>query len=253
MSSEVDAGFLEPDWPAPAGVRALTTTRRGGVSVPPWDSFNLGQHVGDDPDAVALNRGRVASRCQVAVTDIHWLDQVHGTRVAYLPAVEGATTADASVCRTPGCVSVVLTADCLPVLFCTLDGKAVAAAHAGWRGLAAGVLERTVDRLGPANQVMAWLGPAIGPAAFEVGPEVRAAFMARDAAAETAFAPAPGRPGHYLADLFRLARLRLEAAGVTRVYGGGLCTYSEPERFYSYRRDGETGRMASLVWLSGNG
>lgn len=249
MFSESAAGFIEPDWPAPAGVNALTTTRQGGVSGAPWQSFNLGGHVQDAPSAVAANRARLASRCGMAESNIHWLEQVHGTRVVTLPAT-GGQTADASVSRTPGCVSVVLTADCLPVLFCTLDGRAVAAAHAGWRGLAAGVLEQTLAALGSADDVMVWLGPAIGPSVFEVGPEVREVFVRQDPAAASAFAPTPVRADHYLADLFLLARLRLMAAGVSRIYGGGLCTYSDPERFYSYRRDGQTGRMASLIWLS---
>lgn len=235
---------LRPDWPAPPAVRALTTTRVGGVSRPPWDGFNLAAHVGDRPAHVARNRSLLRSRFGLP-GDPAWLSQVHGTDV--LEAGRGGE-ADAVWTDVPGRVCAVLTADCLPVLFCADAGTCVAAAHAGWRGLAAGVLEATVAAL-PAEPagLLAWLGPAIGPDAFEVGDEVRSAFVGRDAGAAAAFRPAGA--GRWLADLYALARLRLAAAGVTRVSGGGWCTFDDRDRFYSYRRDGITGRMASLVWL----
>ena len=235
---------LRPGWPAPAPVRALTTTRAGGVSRPPWDAFNLAAHVGDAPQHVAANRAALRRRFGLPADPV-WLQQVHGARVVEAgPAAE----ADAVWSRTPGQVCAVLTADCLPVLLCDRAGDCVAAAHAGWRGLAAGVLEATVAALpADAADLMAWLGPAIGPDAFEVGDEVREAFVTADARAGAAFRPAGD--GRWLADLYGLAHLRLAAAGVTRVFGGGLCTFTDRDRFYSYRRDGVTGRMASLIWL----
>lgn len=239
------ADWLVPDWPAPSQVRACVTTRFGGASVSPFDSFNLGDHVGDDPRAVAENRRQLqdALQCQPA-----WLSQVHGVRV--VPADPGRVeTADASWTCTPGVACAVLTADCLPVLFCNRAGTQVAAAHAGWRGLASGMLEATLAALDcPANDVLVWLGPAIGSQAFEVGPEVRDAFLAEHPQAEVAFRPSTNL-GKHLADLYQLARIRLAAVGVTAVYGGGLCTWSDP-RFYSYRRQANTGRFASLIWLA---
>jgi YfiH family protein len=244
--------WLIPDWPAPANVRAFMTTRGGGVSRPPWDSLNPASHVGDDPAAVAENR-RVL-RADLPAEPL-WLDQVHGTCVAEAAGDE-PPCADAGLARQPGHVCAVLTADCLPVLFCDRAGTVVAAAHAGWRGLAAGVLEETVAKMAvPPGEVLAWLGAAIGPDAFEVGDEVREAFVSRHPLTAVAFRPAfPGTldeaPKKWLADIYALARIRLAAAGVGEVYGGGLCTVSDPARFYSYRRDGTTGRMASLVWLA---
>lgn len=244
--------WLIPDWPAPARVRAFVTTRAGGVSRPPWDSMNPAGHVGDDPAAVAENRRILRA---VLPAEPLWLNQVHGTCVVEEAAVE-PPCADASVARQPGQVCAVLTADCLPVLFCDRAGSVVAAAHAGWRGLMAGVLEETVARMAvPPDAILAWLGPAIGPAAFEVGDEVREAFVSRHPLTAVAFRPAlPGTldeaPRKWLADLYALARIRLAAAGVAEVYGGGLCTVSAPARFYSYRRDGVCGRMASLIWLA---
>jgi YfiH family protein len=240
--------LIVPDWPAPANVRALQTTRTGGVSRAPWDGFNLGDHVGDDPQAVATNRARLRA---VLPAEPAWLRQVHGI-VAVDTARAGKTEpeADAAFAREPGSVCAVLTADCLPVLFCDRAGTVVAAAHAGWRGLLAGVLENTVAALGkPPAEIVAWFGPAIGPSAFEVGPEVRAAFTGSDPGASAAFAP--GRADRWWCDLPLLARRRLAAAGVKAVFGGDACTASDPERFFSYRRDGVTGRMASLVWLVG--
>lgn len=233
---------------------AFTTTRRGGCSAPPYASLNLGHHVGDTPGAVAANRERLLeslSAGQSGVTRIQWLRQLHGTGVVAAPAGEEYPQADACWTRERGVACAVLTADCLPVLFCDRAGTTVAAAHAGWRGLAAGVLEATVAAMGsPAADLLAWLGPAIGPGAFEVGAEVREVFCRGNAAAEQAFLPAH-RPGHYFADLYALAQLRLAGIGVGRVYGGDLCTHSDPGSFYSYRRDGETGRMASLIALTG--
>ena len=235
---------IVPQWPAPQRVRALQTTRLGGVSRPPYDSLNLGTHVGDDPLAVAANRNRLSA---LVPGEPVWLEQVHGTRVEQADVAGCAPAADACVSRHPHGVCVVMTADCLPVLFCDKAGTVVAAAHAGWRGLADGVIEFTVQAMqaAPAD-LMAWLGPAIGPQAFEVGPEVRAIFVAHDPAAAAAFVPQGAK---FLADLYLLARQRLAAVGVTGVYGGDLCTFSDPQRFFSYRRDGRTGRMASMIWL----
>jgi YfiH family protein len=227
------------------------TTRAGGVSRPPYDGFNIASHVGDDPAAVAENR-RLLRRD--LPSEPMWLQQIHGSGVARFSGDE-VPAADASVAFQPGQVCVVQTADCLPVLFCDQEGRVVAAAHAGWRGLAAGVLEETVAAMGVApGRILAWLGAAIGPTAFEVGEEVREAFVSQHALAATAFRPAlPGTldemPRKWLADLYALARLRLAAVGVDKVYGGGLCTFRDKARFYSYRRDGQTGRMASLIWL----
>ena len=238
---------IVPDWPAPRAVRALVSTRAGGVSLPPYDSLNLAGHVGDAPQAVADNRARLRG---LLPAEPVWLEQVHGCAVAATEAATGVPRADASVARTPGQVCAVLTADCLPVLFCDRAGSAVAAAHAGRRGLAAGVQEATQARMGvPAQEVIARLGPAIGPASFEVGEEVRDAFVGRDEGAASAFRPGE-RAGKWMADLFQLARLRLARAGVAAVYGGGICTHADRARFYSYRRDGVTGRFASLVWLA---
>lgn len=240
-------GFLVPDWPAPASVRATVTTRAGGVSSGPWTSLNLATHVGDDPAAVAENRRRLRAALDLP-SEPAWLQQVHGPAVVRLPGPL-PEAADAAVAFGPGAVCAVLVADCLPVFLANHDGDRVGVAHAGWRGLTAGVIEATVVALGcdPAR-VVAWLGPAIGPQAFEVGEEVRAAFMAGDPAAATHFHP--GRAGHWFADLTGLARRRLMQCGVASVHGGGTCTVADPARFYSYRRDGVTGRMAALAWLT---
>lgn len=236
---------LLPDWPAPSRVRALVTTRAGGVSKGPYASMNPADHVGDDPAAVAENRARLR---RLLPAEPFWLEQVHGSAVCRWEA-GGPRRADACVSRTPGAVCAVLTADCLPVLLTDQAGTVVAAAHAGWRGLCAGVLERTLAAMGTdPGRILAWLGPAIGPAAFQVGDEVRAAFLAVDCATHAAFRP--DVPGKWRADLYALARLALGRAGVHAVYGGGFCTYADPARFFSYRRDGVTGRMASLIWLA---
>lgn len=239
--------LIEPDWPAPVRVKAFTTTRVGGVSDGPWHSFNLGDHVGDRAGAVVENRRRL-SRHLPGDARIQWLQQVHGTSV--VRAGSGPQPeADACWSDSARQACAVLTADCLPVLLADAAGTVVAAVHAGWRGLCGGVIEATVAALPcPAHALLAWLGPAIGPVAFEVGAEVREAFLTQSAAASECFHPGP-RPDHYLADLYGLARQRLERLGVAHIYGGGRCTYSEPGHFYSYRRDGQTGRMATLIWL----
>ena len=238
--------LIEPDWPLPAGVRACVTTRAGGLSVAPHAGLNLGTHVGDDPEAVAANRARLRRHLPAEPL---WLQQVHGLAVADADLACGLPEADAVVARRAGRVCAVLTADCLPVLLCDVAGTVVGAAHAGWRGLAAGVIEAVLEKMAVAPQaVTAWMGPAIGPQAFEVGEEVRACFVDLDAAASAAFVPA-GSPGKWRADLFLLARQRLMRAGVSSIHGGGVCTHGDAARFYSYRRDGVTGRFASLIWL----
>lgn len=248
-AAALEAGWLIPDWPAPGNVNAVSTTRAGGVSQSPFERLNLGDHVGDDGLAVAANRHRVGEVLRLP-TEPLWLEQVHGTTVSAMKAASCYPQADASVAFRPRQVSVVMTADCLPVLFCDRRGTRVASAHAGWRGLCDGVIEQTLARLecAPA-EVLVWLGPAIGAQAFEVGDEVRAAFLAHDPAAAGAFEPGK-TAGKWLADIYQLARQRLSARGVRQVYGGEFCTVSDPERFFSYRRDGQTGRMASLIWLS---
>ena len=242
------SAILRADWPAPPGVVAFTTLRHGaGVSQPPFDSFNLGARCGDDVDVVARNRGELIERFELP-SPPRWLRQVHGTVVAIEPGFD-EPQADAAVTSAPGTVLAILTADCLPVVFASDDGSEVAAAHAGWRGLAAGVLENTVAAMRtPRHRVQAWLGPAAGPQAYEIGEEVFAAFVDRDPRAATAFTAT--RAGHWRIDLYALARQRLADAGIARVSGGGLCTIAEPQRFYSHRRDQHGGRMATLVWRS---
>jgi YfiH family protein len=266
----VSRALLQPDWPAPPGVRAFTTLRYGaGISVAPFDTFNMGnRHAadGDDPARVERNRAELIALAGLPSAP-HWLRQVHGVGVFHveepprhpteglplLLAGEGKTTepeADAAVTSTAGAVLAILTADCLPVLFCADDGREVAAAHAGWRGLAGGVLEATVAAMQTSpSQVMAWLGPAAGPESYEIGVEVYEAFVSKDPAAARAFTAT--RPGHWRVDLYALARQRLAAAGIApgRIHGGGLCTIADPRRFYSHRRDRRTGRMASLIWI----
>ncbi|WP_028449571.1 peptidoglycan editing factor PgeF [Chitinibacter tainanensis] len=237
--------FYTPNWPAPARVRALQTTRLGGHSLPPYASLNLGQHVGDDPQQVAANRAIVAAACG---SQPRWLNQVHGVAVVDAAEITQPVDADASYSRALGVVSVVMTADCLPLLFCDRAGTVVASAHAGWRGLCNGVIEATVAKMAcPASEILVWLGPAIGPNAFEVGDEVRAAFMATDPQAELAFKKQEG--GKWLADIYLLAHQRLHTLGITAIYGGDQCTVTQAETYFSYRRDGQTGRLASLIWL----
>lgn len=279
--------FLAPEWAAPAGVRALMTTRRGGVSVAPWESLNLGVHVGDSTAAVLENRRRVREEGKLPSEPV-WLEQVHGTAVIKLDGshiasirpeasathavgVQAASPAqraqlisdpsalpvrpraDAAVTSSAGVVCAIQVADCMPVLFAARDGSVVGAAHAGWRGLAGGVLEATVVAMNvPASELLAWLGPAIGPHRFEVGDDVVQAFTigaGADRLAQTRAAFVRKSPGKWLCDLYALARLRLETIGISQVSGGGWCTVADAERFYSYRRDGQTGRMAALIWL----
>ncbi|WMY75363.1 purine nucleoside phosphorylase YfiH [Buttiauxella selenatireducens] len=239
--------LIVPHWPLPKGVAACSSTRIGGVSQPPYDSLNLGAHCGDNLDDVEENRRLFYAAAQLPTKPV-WLEQVHGTDVLKLTGEPYLSKrADASYSSTPGAVCAVMTADCLPVLFCNKAGTEVAAAHAGWRGLCEGVIEETVACFKDAPEnIMAWLGPAIGPEAFEVGPEVREAFMAKDIQAESAFRLSGEK---YIADIFTLARQRLSAVGINHVYGGDRCTYSEAGDFFSYRRDRTTGRMASFIWL----
>ena len=269
---------LIPNWPAPKNVRTLQTTRHGGVSSAPYDSLNLGDHVGDAPLAVERNRMLLN---KLLPTEPVWLEQVHGTVVVNADNTSCLPQADACVSAHPGAVCVVMTADCLPVLLCDDKGSVVGAAHAGWRGLCDGVIEQTVQAMKvPPTTLIAWLGPAIGAQAFEVGDEVRAAFVVRQPEAAAAFTPsplkgapkagnplsakadaelsqgwgeggasAPGEGKKWLADIYQLARLRLHALGITRIYSGGLCTYTDRANFFSYRRDGMTGRMGTFIWL----
>jgi len=234
-----------PGWPAPGNVRALQTTRTGGFSAAPYGSFNLGDHVGDVPLAVARNRMLLNT---LLPSEPVWLNQVHGTVVADADMASCLPHADACIARHRNAVCVVMTADCLPVLLCDTQGGVVGAAHAGWKGLAVGVIEATVRAMDVAPQkLMAWLGPAISQQAFEVGDEVRALFVDADPQAAAAFVP--GLPGKWFADIYVLARLRLNALGITNIYGGDHCTYRESERFFSYRRNGVTGRMGTFIWL----
>ena len=251
MSDAHPAACLPADWPAPPGVAAFTTLRHGaGLSKPPFDHFNLGTRAGDDADSVRRNRIELVERFGLP-SPPRWLRQVHGTTVVVEPAHasgDDEPEADAAVTRTPGTVLAILTADCLPVVLAARDGSEVAAAHAGWRGVAAGVLEATVAAMqASADGIVAWLGPAAGPDAYEVGQDVFDAFTARDPGAGDAFAAT--RPGHWRVDLYALARQRLARAGVRDVHGSGLCTISDPARFFSHRRDQRGGRMATLAWL----
>lgn len=242
----MDASWIIPDWPAPPPVRSFITTRQGGVSQGAYSSMNPAAHVGDDAHAVATNRAILRTNLPA---EPHWLNQVHGIQVARLQQVQTPADADAAVSRQAQVICTVLTADCLPVLLCDRAGTVVAAAHAGWRGLAAGVLQQTVQAMAvPGADIVAYLGPAIGPQAFEVGAEVRSAFCEIAAEAEGAFRPV--KQGKFLADLYLLARQALARVGVNAVYGGGFCTFSEPERFFSFRRAPICGRMASLIWLA---
>lgn len=244
MSSE---RYLWADWPAPDGVKALVTTRKGGLSEAGYSSFNLGLYSGDDEEAVRANRQLLQQDLDLEKSPL-WLKQVHGIEVADASADHQETEADAAVSRQPGAACAVLTADCLPVLFCNLDGTVVAAAHAGWKGLVAGVLEATVNSMEVSPEtVLAWLGPAIGQHNFEVGPEVREQFLAQDSGCSDAFNPGSG--DRWFADLYFLARRRLNRHGVNQIYGGGFCSCDQSDLFYSFRRDGQaSGRFASLVW-----
>lgn len=240
--------WLRPGWPAPPQVRALTTTRQGGFSKEPYAGLNLATHVGDSSDIVASNREHLRDMACLPNEPV-WLIQTHGTDVAELSedSVSGIF-ADAAITDRPNVVCAVLTADCLPVMFCDESGQWVGVAHAGWRGLASGILTATINRFdGPPSRLLAWMGPAIGPASFEVGGEVHDAFLEQDLVYAQAFRKKDS--SRWYADLYAIARLQLAISGLERVYGGGFCTMNEPGRFYSYRRDGVTGRMASLIWL----
>ncbi len=239
--------FIQPEWPAPENVRAVTSTRIGGASRPPFDTFNLGARAGDDALSVKENRRRLREALSLP-EEPRWLAQVHGIRVVSAATVQrDESRADAAVSDRPGVVCAVLTADCLPVLLCDRNGRRIGIAHAGWRGLSAGIIEQTVKAMGlEPGELLAWLGPAIGPDVYEVGADVLDACRIADPGCERCFRP--GRAERWYADIYALARRRLEAAGVHAVYGGGLCTYTDAERFYSYRRDSRTGRMATLIW-----
>jgi polyphenol oxidase len=238
--------WLKPDWPAPPGVQALSTFRGGGASEGVYASLNLGDHVGDDSQAVAANRRQLAMTAGLPA-EPSWLAQVHGIGVADLDVAGSHFTADAVIARRPGRVAAILTADCLPLVFASESGAAVAAAHAGWRGLAGGVIEATVEALAvPAERLLVWLGPAIGPQHFEVGEEVRQAFLGGHPQAADAFRMNPR--GRFMADLALLARQRLATLGIGRVYGGDECTYTRADQYFSHRRDGVTGRQATLIW-----
>lgn len=240
--------WITPEWPAPANVRAASTLRTGGISRGPFAGFNLADHVGDEPIAVASNRRQLRETLGLP-EDPLWLEQVHGGEVVRHERQAAAPRADAATAMKPGRVCAVLTADCLPVLLCDRAGSRVAVVHGGWRGLAAGVLGATVAALEvPAGELLAWLGPAIGPQAFEVGDEVRARFVERRPAASRAFSP--NSRGRWLADLWELARLELVELGLTSIHGGGICCHARADDFFSYRRDGRTGRMATLIWLA---
>lgn len=264
--------LIIPDWPAPANIKALQTTRAGGSSKAPYDSLNLGDHVGDDP--LVVERNRILLNTLLPSEPV-WLEQSHGIVVANADRADCLPQADACIARHRAAVCVVMTADCLPILLCDQQGSVVGAAHAGWKGLAAGVIEATVQAMNVAPQnLMAWLGPAISQHAFEVGEEVRAAFVDADPQAVSAFTPSPcaegsprsggeptglplagvmgegrGEGKKWFADIYALARLRLNALGITQIYGGDRCTYREHEQFFSYRRDGRTGRMGAFIWL----
>jgi YfiH family protein len=240
--------WIEPEWPAPPQVRAVCTTRTGGLSQGPFASMNPADHTGDDPACVEANRA-LLRRALALPAEPYWLRQVHGCEVAETGSARPGCAADAAVAQRAGEVCAVLTADCLPLLLCDREGTRVGAVHAGWRGLAAGVIEVAVTRIDtPPGDLLCWLGPAIGPDHFEVGDEVRREFV-RTGGAEAGNAFRPGAPGKWLADIFALARQRLYSLGVERVWGGNVCTYADPGRFFSYRRDGVTGRMASLIWI----
>jgi len=237
--------LIIPDWPAPSNVKAIQTTRKGGYSKMPYDSLNLGGHVGDDAMLVESNRQLLNP---LLPSEPVWLNQVHGVEVVDAAVASCLPNADATYANKPGAVCAVMTADCLPVLLCNESGTEVAAVHAGWKGLLDGVIEAAISKMKSSpEQILAWMGPAIGPQAFEVGDDVRDAFVVADAQAKDAFI-AKGE-GKWLGDIFQLAKQRLANKGVTQVYGGGLCTYTDQARFFSFRRDNVTGRMATLIWL----
>jgi YfiH family protein len=245
MSRPLNDSFILPEWPAPPQVQAIQTTRLGGVSLSPYDCLNLGDHVDDHPQHVARNRQLLSAHVP---TEPVWLHQVHSVRVIDAAKSQCIENADASYTTLPNVVCVTMTADCLPVLLCNKAGTVVAAVHAGWRGLCDGIIEASVRAMSvPANEIMAWLGPAIGPNAFEVMDDVRQQFIEQDQQAAHAFKASGDK---WLGDLYTIARQRLQSVGVVDVYGKTRCTYSNPGQFFSFRRDGVTGRMATMIWLS---
>ena len=240
---------IYPNWQAPKNIKALTTVRSGGVSLPPFDSFNLGDHVCDDPKAVQQNRSLLVDKFDLPHQPF-FLIQTHSTKVIELPFTGSNVEADAVYTQQANQVCLVMTADCLPVLFFNKEGTEVAAAHAGWRGLCDGILEETVAKFKcPTSDIIAWLGPAIGPTAFQVGEEIIEQFCAFDSNAKLAFTPDLTTSGKFLGNLYQLATQRLNKLGITEISGGGHCTYTEQDKFFSYRRDKQTGRMASLIWI----
>jgi YfiH family protein len=239
--------FFKPDWPAPANIKSITTTRHGGVSISPYDQLNLGLHVGDHKHHVEQNRQQIVQLAQLPEHP-RWLNQVHGTQVTQSKQWSAGTKADAISSQEKNHVCAIMTADCLPILLCNQQGDTVAAIHAGWRGLAAGIIEKTLHSFAcDHSAIIAWLGPAIGPNAFEVGSEVVELFVKQDPQAFNAFKQTDSQ--HFLANIYLLAQQRLNLCGVTKIYGGECCTVSNPNRFFSYRRDGVTGRMASMIWI----
>ena len=239
--------LIYPDWPVPDTVQAVSTTRQGGFSPPPFDSLNLGLHVGDDPIYVDKNRQHVISTAQLPESP-RWLDQVHGTTVSSTPIWQNGDEADAIISNEANHVCAIMTADCLPILLCNQQGNTVAAIHAGWRSLAAGIIEKTLLQFNcPPDEIIAWFGPAIGPTHFEVGTDVYHAFTQHSEHAQQAFVQTDAT--HYLADIYQLAKQRLNTQNIHAIFGGDFCTVSEPSRFFSYRRDGTTGRMATMIWI----
>lgn len=245
MTKPLNDTFIIPKWPCHANIHALQTTRVGGFSESPFNSFNLADHVEDNPLSVARNRQLLAPYLP---TEPVWLNQVHGVHVIDAATSRCIENADASYTTLPNVVCVTMTADCLPVLICDKAGTMVAAVHAGWRSLCDGVIEATIEKMPMAgSELMAWLGPAIGPDSFEVGDDVREQFIAHDSRAVSAFKPSNEK---WLGDLYQLARQRLQALGIDDIYGEPHCTYSNEDQFFSFRRDGRTGRMATMIWLS---
>lgn len=242
--------LIAADWPAPEGIRAYTTTRNGGNSLPPYDSFNLAHHVGDDPNTVDQNRLLLETHAHLPASPV-WLNQIHSTLVCHADEVTAQTQADASFTDKANQVCVVMTADCLPILLCNPQEHEVAAIHAGWRGLAGGIIAQTLEKLTkPYANIMAWLGPAIGPAAFEVGNDVYDAFIQQDPSYKKAFQHDTLTSDKMTADLYELARLQLRQHKINAIYGGNFCTYTDHQDFFSYRREQQTGRMASFIWLT---
>lgn len=240
---------IRAQWPAPKSIKTLISTRTGGVSKAPFAELNLGSHVGDQQQSVDKNRELLAS---LLPNEPRWLSQVHGVDVADTRSLSGDLTpiADGTYSDLLNEVCCVMTADCLPVLMCNAQGTQVAAVHAGWRGLLGGILEVAVSKFDKEDALLVYLGPAIGPGAFEVGPEVRDGFISENIECEVAFKPSSNE-GKWLADIYQLAKIRLKLTGVNDIFGGDYCTYSDQERFFSYRRDGQTGRMASCIWIEG--